>query len=72
MKAELVRLFRRFSLAILLLLSGVLAVLTGCQGKLIYFPHPYGHDHVIRWDAEPGTSRMALFSVSRSWYLFCV
>ena len=49
------RLLRRISLAILLPLAGVLALLTGCQSKLIYFPRPYGPDHVARWDAEPGT-----------------
>lgn len=36
----------------LVLLLGLLA---GCQSKLIYFPRPYGADHVSRWDAEPGT-----------------
>ena len=51
-----VRKFRRLSLAILLLLSGALALLAGCQSKLIYFPRPYGHDHIDRWDAEPGTT----------------
>jgi pimeloyl-ACP methyl ester carboxylesterase len=35
---------------------GVLALLTGCQSKLIYFPRPYGPDHVSQWDAEPGTT----------------
>jgi pimeloyl-ACP methyl ester carboxylesterase len=52
----MLRLLRRISLAILIPLAGVLALLTGCQGDLIYFPRPYGPDHVARWDAEPGTT----------------
>jgi pimeloyl-ACP methyl ester carboxylesterase len=50
------RLLRRISLAILIPVAVVLALLTGCQSKLIYFPRPYGPDHVARWDAEPGTT----------------
>ncbi len=50
------RLLRRISIAILTPIAGVLALLTGCQGNLIYFPRPYGPDHVARWDAEPGTT----------------
>lgn len=50
------RLLRRISLAILVPIAVVLALLTGCQSKLIYFPRPYGPDHVARWDAEPGTT----------------
>jgi pimeloyl-ACP methyl ester carboxylesterase len=50
------RLVRRLSIAILTPIAGVLAMLTGCQSKLIYFPRPYGGDHVANWDAEPGTT----------------
>jgi pimeloyl-ACP methyl ester carboxylesterase len=50
------RLLRRLALAILTPLAGVLALLTGCQGKLIYFPRPYGPDHVARWNAGTGTT----------------
>lgn len=50
------RLLRRLSIAILIPLAGILALLTGCQSKLIYFPRPYGPDHVARWNAEPGTT----------------
>lgn len=50
------RRLRRISIAILTPIAGFLALLTGCQSKLIYFPRPYGADHVARWDAEPGTT----------------
>lgn len=50
------RVFRRLSLAILLSLLGIIALLTSCQSKLIYFPRPYAYDHVDRWDAETGTT----------------
>lgn len=50
------RLFRRISTIILAPITAVLALLTGCQSKLIYFPRPYGPDHVAKWDAEPGTT----------------
>jgi uncharacterized protein len=50
------RLLRRISLAILLPVAVALALLTGCQSKLIYFPRPYGPGHVARWDSEPGTT----------------
>ena len=50
------RRLRRLSIAILTPIAGFLALLTGCQSKLIYFPRPYGADHVTRWDAEPGTT----------------
>ncbi len=30
--------------------------MASCQSKLIYFPRPYGGDHVKNWDAEPGTT----------------
>ncbi|WP_367873935.1 alpha/beta hydrolase [Luteolibacter sp. Populi] len=36
-------------------LLGCLLLLASCQSKLIYFPRPYGADHVADWDAEPGT-----------------
>ncbi|MCW1921095.1 alpha/beta hydrolase [Luteolibacter arcticus] len=50
------RLLRRISIILLVPIVGVLALLTGCQSKLIYFPRPYGPDHVATWDAEPGTT----------------
>jgi len=50
------RWFRRISIFVLVPILGALALLTGCQSKLIYFPRPYGPDHVTRWDAESGTT----------------
>ncbi len=50
------RLFRRISVILFAPFAGILALLTGCQSKLIYFPRPYGPDHVAKWDAEPGTT----------------
>lgn len=32
-----------------------LALLTGCQSRLIYFPRPYGPSEVSDWRKEPGT-----------------
>lgn len=49
------RLLRRIALALFIPTAGVLVLLTGCQSKLIYFPRPYGPDHVAEWDTEPGT-----------------
>jgi pimeloyl-ACP methyl ester carboxylesterase len=49
------RLLRRIALALSVPIAGVLVLLTGCQSQLIYFPRPYGPDHVAEWDAEPGT-----------------
>jgi pimeloyl-ACP methyl ester carboxylesterase len=49
-------LLRRLAILILAPLAGVLVLLTGCQGELIYFPRPYGPDHVARWEAGPGTT----------------
>lgn len=50
------RILRRILLFLFVPVAGALALLTGCQGKLIYFPRPYGLDHVAKWDAEPGTT----------------
>jgi pimeloyl-ACP methyl ester carboxylesterase len=50
------RLFRRLTLQAFVVAAGALGVLASCQSKLIYFPRPYGPDHVTRWDAEPGTT----------------
>jgi pimeloyl-ACP methyl ester carboxylesterase len=50
------RLLRRISIIVFAPIAGVLALLTGCQSKLIYFPRPYGPDHVTKWNAEPGTT----------------
>jgi uncharacterized protein len=47
--------FRRMLLWTVLPIVAVLLLLAGCQGNLIYFPRPYGQDHVTRWDSEPGT-----------------
>ncbi|MCW1883645.1 hypothetical protein OKA04_02825 [Luteolibacter flavescens] len=50
------RILRRVFLFLVVPIAGALALLTGCQSKLIYFPRPYGPDHVAQWDAEPGTT----------------
>lgn len=50
------RLLRSLVLWLCIPLVGILGLLTSCQSKLIYFPRPYGGDHVTRWDAEPGTT----------------
>ncbi|MEK7952102.1 alpha/beta hydrolase [Luteolibacter soli] len=50
------RLLRRASVILLTSILGFLALLTGCQSKLIYFPRPYGPDDVTKWDTEPGTT----------------
>lgn len=50
------RLLRRASVILFASITGFLALLTGCQSKLIYFPRPYGPDHVTKWDAEAGTT----------------
>ena len=50
------RLFRRRFLQTFAVAAGALGVLASCQSKLIYFPRPYGPDHVAKWDAEPGTT----------------
>lgn len=49
------RILRRMIFWTVLPVAAVLLPLVGCQSKLIYFPRPYGPDHVARWDAEPGT-----------------
>jgi pimeloyl-ACP methyl ester carboxylesterase len=50
------RWLRPLLLFVLIPVTAVLGLLTGCQSKLIYFPRPYGPDHVAKWDAEPGTT----------------
>ena len=49
------RILRSMLFWTLLPIACVLLLLAGCQSGLIYFPRPYGPDHVARWDAEPGT-----------------
>lgn len=51
----LLRILRRMLFWTVLPVAGVLLLLAGCQSSLIYFPRPYGPDHVAEWDAEPGT-----------------
>lgn len=50
------RFLRRTLRIVIAPLAGVVALLTGCQGKLLYFPRPYAPGQVAGWVAEPGTT----------------
>lgn len=50
------RLLRRATVILFTSIAGFLALLTGCQSKLIYFPRPYGPNDVAEWEQQPGTT----------------
>ncbi|QJE94852.1 alpha/beta hydrolase [Luteolibacter luteus] len=50
------RILRHMFFWIFVPIAGLLLLLMGCQNKLIYFPRPYGNNHVANWASEPGTT----------------